>query len=148
MRLESPAFGSGGLLPKRHCGDGDNVSPPLSFIEAPAAARELALTCVDPDAGGWAHWLVYGLPATCGGLAEGAPRRMFVAGGRQGLNGWGALGWGGPFPPKGPAHRYVFTLWALKKPLNLEAGAGLGRLRRVLAAEALAQAELVAAYRR
>lgn len=133
MRLESPAFAAGAPIPRRHAGDGDNVSPPLSFIEAPAAAHELALTCVDPDAPGgpWTHWSIRAIPASCAGLAEGLPRRQVAAGARQGLNGWGALGWGGPLPPPGPAHRYVFTLTALDR-----------------AGKVLAQASLTGTYQR
>lgn len=133
MRLASPAFSAGAPLPRRHAGDGDNVSPPLSFIEVPAGARELSLTCVDPDVPGrpWMHWSIHGIAPSCARLPEGLPRRQFVSGARQDLNGWGALGWGGPFPPAGPAHRYVFTLSAIDPK-----------------GKVLAQAVLVATYQR
>lgn len=148
MRLESPAFSAGSALPRRHAADGDDLSPPLSFIEVPPEARELALVCEDPDAGGWTHWLLYGLPARSAALAEGLPRRQFTASGRQGLNGWGALGWGGPFPPQGEVHRYVFTLSALSRPLGLEPVESLERLKRALSGKVIASVSLTGVYRR
>jgi Raf kinase inhibitor-like YbhB/YbcL family protein len=72
-------------------------------------AGELAISVVDPDAGGFVHWLVTKLPAQLRSLAEGALPEGVV----EGPNGRGAPGWTGPCPPSGAAHHYVFTLYAL-----------------------------------
>jgi hypothetical protein len=35
------------------------------------------------------------------------------SGARTWLNDYGYTGWGGPWPPPGPAHHYVFTVFAV-----------------------------------
>ncbi|MEO7640387.1 MAG: hypothetical protein ABIU07_03135, partial [Ramlibacter sp.] len=55
--LSSPAFRDGGNLETRHAGNlktnpncvGSNVSPALSWSNAPAGTRSLAFVVVDPD---------------------------------------------------------------------------------------------------
>ena len=42
---------------------------------------------------------------------------------RQGKNSFGRLGYGGPAPPPGPQHRYLFKLYALNTVLGLDGGA-------------------------
>src|SRR4029079_3379289 len=103
--------------PTRFTCDGEGISPEVDWSGAPAAAVTLAMTVIDPDAGGFVHWLVYDLPAaSAGSLAEnvgtgaGAPP--------QGANGRGKAGYTGPCPPSG-THHYVFTLYALDRTLGL-----------------------------
>ena len=89
LKIESPAFGSGGDIPKRYTCDGPDVSPPLTWAEPPAGTQSLALICDDPDApaGTWVHWVIYRLPATARGLPEGVPARETLDdGSRQGKN--------------------------------------------------------------
>jgi Raf kinase inhibitor-like YbhB/YbcL family protein len=149
VRLESPAFSAGSALPRRQAADGLDLSPALSIADVPKSTRELALVCEDPDApGGWTHWLLYGLRPETSALPEGLPRRQFACGARQGLNNWGALGWGGPFPPRGESHLYVFTLSALSRPLGLDPGASLARLKGALEGLVLDRATLAGVYRR
>src|ERR1051325_706834 len=65
VKIESAAFKEGEKIPKTHSGEGEDRSPPLAWSNLPAAARELALVCDDPDAPGgepWVHWGVYNLP--------------------------------------------------------------------------------------
>ena len=92
---------------------GRNVSPGLSWSGAPEGTRSFAITCFDPDAptgSGWWHWVVTDIPATVTSLAEGA---ALPAGSRTWHNDYGYPGWGGPWPPPGPAHHYVFTVFAV-----------------------------------
>ena len=66
-----------------------------------------------------------------------------------GRNDFGRQGYGGPCPPSGAKHRYVFRLYALRKPLKLAAGATARDLDRVLKpGNVLGQARLVGTYRR
>ena len=71
--MTSPSFEDGGAIPARYTADGEDVSPQLDWTDPPEGTVELALICDDPDApsGDWVHWVVYGLPADIGGLAEG-----------------------------------------------------------------------------
>lgn len=92
---------------------GENVSPALAWSGAPEGTRSYAVTCFDPDAptgSGWWHWVVTDIPADVTSLAEGAP---LPAGARTWANDYGYPGWGGPWPPPGPAHHYVFTVFAV-----------------------------------
>jgi len=103
------AFANGGEIPRKYTCDGADVSPPLHWTAPPAGTRSFLLEVVDVSAHRFVHWDARGIPATSRGLAAGqhAPR--------EGTNGFGSSGWGGPCPPHGPAHTYVFTLQALDK---------------------------------
>lgn len=92
---------------------GDNVSPALAWSGAPEGTRSYAVTCFDPDAptgSGWWHWVVTDIPAEVTFLEEGAE---LPHGARTWANDYGYGDWGGPWPPPGPAHHYVFTVFAV-----------------------------------
>ncbi|MFD0387449.1 YbhB/YbcL family Raf kinase inhibitor-like protein [Tistrella bauzanensis] len=98
--------------------DGGNQSPQLSWQGAPSGTRSFVLTLHDPDAPtgiGWTHWVVANIPADAGSLPRGAAGdpAMLPDGALQTRTDFGAPGYGGPCPPEGSAHRYVFTLTAL-----------------------------------
>ncbi|HEY4773240.1 MAG TPA: YbhB/YbcL family Raf kinase inhibitor-like protein, partial [Xanthobacteraceae bacterium] len=65
MHLSSSAFGDGAVIPRQFTCDGEDVSPPLAWSEAPAQTRSFVLLCDDPDAPGgtWHHWAAYDIPA-------------------------------------------------------------------------------------
>jgi hypothetical protein len=114
----SPAFAAGEPIPERYTCDGDEVSPPLAIQGAPTGAAELAVVVRDPDADGFVHWVVAGLPADTTGLAEGGP---LPEGAVEADNGFGEAGWAGPCPPEGD-HTYELTVYALAEPSQLDAG--------------------------
>ena len=62
------------VIPRRHAGDGEDLSPPLEWSGLPADTRELALIVDDPDAPSaqpWVHWVIARIPAAESGIAEG-----------------------------------------------------------------------------
>jgi Raf kinase inhibitor-like YbhB/YbcL family protein len=149
--LTSSSFSVGGEIPKRHTCDGPDISPPLGWGEPPAGTQSFSLIMDDPDApvGTWVHWVLCDLPASVRELAEGVPKeREFRNGARQGRNDFGRIGYGGPCPPRGPAHRYVFKLYALDRNLNLKAGATKAEVEAAMKGRVLARAELIGRYRR
>ena len=151
--LRSPAFAQNAKIPARHTGDGADVSPELSWPAPPKGAVEIALICDDPDAPGghFVHWVIYGIPPDRESLTENVPKTDTVAalgGARQGRNDFGRIGYGGPAPPRGPAHHYHFTLYALDAPSNLPARAAEPELLRAIEGHVLARAELVGLYAR
>ena len=97
---------------------GGNVSPELSWHGAPQGTKSFVLTMFDQDAptgSGFWHWVVANIPATAAALPTGASRtNKMPAGSLETRNDTGAQGYAGPCPPPGPAHRYVFTLFAMK----------------------------------
>ena len=119
MTLSSTAFANGQAIPKRYTCDGENVSPPLTWSGAPAAAKSFVLIVDDPDAprGTFTHWILFNLPAGTRALPQGAT--AFPAGSGQGVNDFGKAGYGGPCPPSG-RHRYVHQLYALNTRLSLD----------------------------
>ena len=150
LRIESAAFTEGGLIPERYTCDGADVSPPLSWTSVPAGTGSLALIADDPDAPGktWVHWVLFDLPAESKGLPENVPgEKAPAAGGKQGRNDFGKIGYGGPCPPGG-THRYFFKLYALDSRLDLEPGASKQELLRVMEGHVLAEGQLMGKYRR
>ncbi len=94
--------------------DGENLSPDLSWSGAPEGTKSFAVTCYDPDAptgSGFWHWVAWDIPANVTELELGVPRESETM--KQATNDYGRVGYDGPNPPEGPAHRYVFTVHAL-----------------------------------
>jgi len=144
FRLSSPAFRAGAAIPRRFSCDGADVSPRLRWTAPPRRARSLALVLEDTStAPVFTHWLAWGIAARRGGLGEGAHPAL------QGRNDFGRTGYGGPCPPSGAKHRYVFRLYALRRPLKLAGGASARQFARALhPGNVLGEARLVGTYRR
>src|SRR5262245_37059174 len=111
MQLTSPAFSEGDTLDVRFTCDGEDLSPPLAWSDVPDGSSELRLSVTDPDApsGTFTHWLVTGIDPSAPGVGQGA----VPEGGAEQENSFGNASYGGPCPPKGTDHRYVFTIEAL-----------------------------------
>lgn len=95
---------------------GENISPELHWSVGPEGTASYAVTCFDPDAptgSGWWHWVVTDIPAQVTSLQRGA---ALPPGARTWINDFGYLGWGGPWPPPGPAHHYEFRVHASSVP--------------------------------
>src|SRR5439155_18795117 len=115
LELTSTGFQEGKPIPKKYTADGQNVPPPLKWNDPPAGTKGFALICEDPDAprGTFTHWLLFNLPADARELAEAvSPEATHPNGTLQGTNDFGEHGYGGPSPPAGKPHRYVFKLFA------------------------------------
>jgi Raf kinase inhibitor-like YbhB/YbcL family protein len=145
MTLSSAAFAEGERIPKKHTCDGENVSPPLDIAGVPDRTRSLALIMDDPDAprGTWVHWVVWNIPPDTKAIPEGTEPK-----GVAGKNSFGKTGYGGPCPPKGPAHRYYFKLYALDAALDLPAGSTKDRLEQAMKGHVIARASLMGTYSR
>ncbi len=155
LRMHSSAFSEGAPIPRRNTGDGEDLSPPLTWQGLPAAARELALIVDDPDAPTkepWVHWVIYNLPATLTELAEGiapAVHAPVAPGAIQGKNSWSTIGYRGPAPPKGHGtHRYYFKLYALDAALRLPEGLDKEGLLKKMEGHVVAEAALLGTYQR
>ena len=81
----------------------------------------MALSVIDPDANGFVHWLVVGMPAQAGSVGGGEP---LVDGAAEAVNSFENPGWGGPCPlPGSGPHSYEFTLHLLDQALEVPADA-------------------------
>lgn len=158
IQVTSPAILQGRAIPKKYTGEGADVSPPLAWSGVPAAAKELALICDDPDAPQaepWVHWVIYKIPADAKGLPEGMPRQPRLKEPEdavQGKNSWPpdeAIGYRGPLPPKGHGvHHYYFKLYALDAPLAAEPGLDKKALLKQMRDHILAEGVLMGTYER
>ncbi len=113
MQLMSSAFQAGQAIPSKFTCEGKDISPEMSWRDAPPETRTFAFVLHDSDAprtGGFTHWVIYNIPANTGHLGEGVPRQGRVPDvGMQGMNDAGKVGYMGPCPPSG-THRYVARL--------------------------------------
>jgi Raf kinase inhibitor-like YbhB/YbcL family protein len=152
LQLSSSAFQGGREIPARYTCEGEDVSPPLAWTGVPPGTAGLALLVDDPDAPDpaaprmtWVHWVVYNIPPSTGGLAEGA--EASTVGALDGLNDWKRTGYGGPCPPIG-RHRYFHKLYALDTVLPDLGHPTKAQLEARLKGHVIAHAELVGTYRK
>ncbi|HUI20974.1 MAG TPA: YbhB/YbcL family Raf kinase inhibitor-like protein [Methylocella sp.] len=152
MRLRSIGFCNSGPLPRRFTCDGDNLSPPLHWIDAPAETASFAIFCDDPDAqaGTWHQWAIYNIPADWASLTEDIGRPGSEKNLKQAINDFGRPGYDGPCPPHrhGP-HRYHFRLLALSiDRLQLRKDASCREAEREARKHLISEAILVGLYER
>lgn len=127
IAFSSPAFDDGDSIPVEYTCDGEDQSPPLRWSDVPDGARALAIIVDDPDAPGsiFRHWSVYNVPSGTRSLKTAQPTTVALENStRQGPNEFGRTGYGGPCPPEGEEHEYVFFIYALTEQLDIEDGAG------------------------
>ncbi len=139
--LWSPAFHAGHAIPQRYTCDGAEASPPLRWKAPPRGTKAFALFVIDVDAGPFTHWTLWDLPPSSRGVAASTRWRL------QGRNSFGRIGYAGPCPPSG-RHRYVFTLYALRRKLGLPRGAATRDFTHALPRSVIATSTITGIYRR
>ena len=156
LELTSPDVKEGELMNSKFeftgfgCG-GDNVSPALSWSDAPEGTKSFAITVYDPDAptgSGWWHWLALDIPAKVNEVSVG--QDMATLGALELVNDYGVAEFGGLCPPEGHGmHRYQFTIWALPtESLGVDASASAALAGYMLNATALESKTITATYAR
>jgi Raf kinase inhibitor-like YbhB/YbcL family protein len=154
LSLSSPAFAHGGRLPVRFTADGDGVSPPLLWSDAPEGTARLALIVEDPDAPTskpLVHAVVWDIPAQDRRIAEGAIVADGTGGpdGDVGRNSFLKEGWLPPDPPNGHGeHDYVFQLFALSDAAHAGKSPGRSAFVDAIAGKVLATGILIGTYSR
>jgi Raf kinase inhibitor-like YbhB/YbcL family protein len=131
---------------------GENISPELSWKDAPKGTKSFAVTIYDPDAptgSGWWHWLVFDIPKDKFTLPRGfgnSESKDII----QSITDYGKSGFGGACPPIGDkAHRYEFTVYALDiETLGLDKNANPALVGFYLNSHSLAKASLISYYGR
>jgi Raf kinase inhibitor-like YbhB/YbcL family protein len=151
IALTSSAFSEGTAIPKRHAGDGENLSPNLSWPKPDAAVKSYALIVDDPDApaGSFIHWVLFNIPSDRNQLPEGIAVKAEIPGlGRHGVNDARTNGYYGPCPPPGKPHRYFFKIFALDRMLELPAGCTADQLQQEMQSGLLDSGTLMGTYHR
>jgi Raf kinase inhibitor-like YbhB/YbcL family protein len=143
LKVKSPAFEHGKLIPKKYSCDGQDINPPLTIEGIPKEAKTLVLALDDPDApsGTFDHWIVWDIPASTTKIAENSVP------GKEGFNSARQTGYMGPCPPSG-THRYFFKVYALDIELNLGLGSKKKDAEKVMQGHVLAKGELMGTYTR
>jgi len=159
--LKSTAFENGGIIPEKYT-EMNQVSPALSWENAPVGTQSFALAVTDPDVPAmfnfprcFAHWMIYNIPASSNNLPEGASPTGNIPAGAKELNsdfitafhvpGFQA-GYGAPWPPD-TAHRYVFTLYALKSAnLEIPADADYTEFAKIVLPQTITTTTLIGIY--
>ena len=143
ITVRSPAFAAGAKIPARFSCRGSNTPVPLSWAGIPPGAGSVAMIMDDPDAPGgtFTHWVVFNLPASSDGIADG----RVPAGAAQAQNGRGQASYTGPCPPSG-THHYRFTVYAEPEKLPLRAGAPLPAALSAITADPIATGRLVGLF--
>ncbi len=99
---------------------GENLSPALSWSDAPQGTKSFAVTVFDPDAPtryGWWHWLLYNIPNNILSIPRGVgcvDGYSLPHNATEAPNDYGKYCYGGACPPVGSnPHRYQFSVYAL-----------------------------------
>lgn len=151
MQLSSTAFSHGEAIPDRYTGEGEDVSPALSWRNAPDGTQSYAIICHDPDAPlistagnyGFVHWVYYNIPASVNSLNEGCSAYT------NGLTDFAKQAYGGPMPPNGHGtHHYYYWVLAMDTRLNLESGLTMYALLAKAEANIIGMNRLVGHYKR
>ena len=149
--IDSPGFGDGDPIPVRYTQDGENLSPPLAWRDAPPGTQGFTLVLYDYDApdGLFRHWAVYDIPGNVTALHEGIGSTPLTAL-PQGINDFGNRRYDGPAPPAdGRRHIYRFRLAALGVArLDLPARPSVAEVWDAAQAHVIREAEMVGTYER
>lgn len=142
--LSSPAFATGGEIPVAHAQPGRDVSPALAWSGAPDSVVSYALIVHDvsaPIGNGMddlLHWMVWNIPGSATSLAEGQPQGGTLPDGSRQISATGPNYRGPAAPATGPAHVYVFELFALDAVLDVPAVGGAPPATRAAVLAAMA----------
>jgi len=148
LTLTSASLSAGSTVPKQFTCDGADKSPPLSWSRGPKDTASYAVLMYDPDApkGTFYHWVIYDIPPNITSLPEGIPKTFKTSFGLQCINDFRKYGYGGPCPPHGSTHRYVFVVLALNTKLSLPSNAGARTFLNAVKGHVLAYGVLVVNY--
>lgn len=149
MQISFTNFANHSTIPTQHTCSGADISPALTWSDAPKGTKSFVLVVDDPDApkGTWVHWVAYNISATTTKLEEGiAPTDTAF---KQGLNDFKTTGYRGPCPPRGHGvHRYMFKLYALNTALTFSGPVNKQTLEMIMKSHVLAKAATTATFAR
>jgi Raf kinase inhibitor-like YbhB/YbcL family protein len=127
MTLTSGAWPDGGQIPAKYTQADADISPALSWTNVPEGTASFVLIVHDVDAAigngtdDTLHWMLWNIPPTVTSLHEGAPSRSQLPDGTRQISATGPYYRGPGAPASGPAHHYVFELFALDTMLEVPA---------------------------
>lgn len=151
IQVKSDAFEQDGMIPSKHTGEGEDVSPALSWTNPPEGTKAFAVICHDPDAPlvssngtyGFVHWVLYNIPRDVSSLDEATG--LYT----KGVSDFGNAGYNGPMPPNGHGlHRYYFWVLALNEEVELDPGLTMWQLLEKIEPNLIGMNRLTGRYKR
>jgi hypothetical protein len=125
MTLSTTAWPDGALMSPKFAQPGEEVSPPLTWTNAPDTAASFVLIVHDLDAATGnglddvLQWMVWNIPGASRGLPEAVPQGAQLADGTRQISATGPYYRGPAAPATGPVHHYAFELFALDAMLEV-----------------------------
>lgn len=127
MPLSTTAWSDGGMMPAKYTQAGAQVSPPLAWSNVPDGVQSFVLIARDTDAAIGSgtdqvlHWMLWNIPGSARSLAEAIPQGTQLPDGTRQISASGPYYRGPGAPAAGPAHHYVFELYALDGMIDVPA---------------------------
>jgi Raf kinase inhibitor-like YbhB/YbcL family protein len=125
MTLTTTAFADGAQIPVKYTQSGEQISPALTWTNAPPNTASFVLHMHDPEVArnrtteDQVHWLVWNIPATATGLPEGVPQGAELKDGSRQTSASGPVYRGPGAPATGPMHHYTFEIYALDTKIDV-----------------------------
>jgi Raf kinase inhibitor-like YbhB/YbcL family protein len=125
MTLTTTAFADGGQIPPKYTQAGDQISPALTWNNAPPNTAAFVLHMHDMEGvrnrttDDQLHWLVWNIPGTATGLPEGVPQGAQLPDGSRQVSASGQVYRGPGAPATGPMHHYTFEIFALDAKVDM-----------------------------
>jgi len=144
LTIEIPAFTDGDWIPRQFtqaapgAAPGEGTSPEIRWHGAPEGTKSFFLHVHDPDfvrgnsIDDQPHWLVWNIPPTSSGIAEGQPRGARLPDGSLQISATGLVYRGPGAPASGHPHHYLFELHALDSTIDVVASDDAFETRRRL----------------
>ncbi len=147
MKLTSPAFEEGGIIPSVYTCEGKNINPQIDISQIPPNTKTLVLIMEDPDVpkslrpdGMYDHWIIFNIPPHTHTIQAHS-----IPPGIQGKSTHGKNQYTGPCPPD-REHRYFFKLYALDISLDLPSGATKKEVEKAMQGHIISQSQLIGRY--
>ncbi len=146
--VTSGAYAAGGVIPPAHSCAGANISPALSWENAPEGTQSFALIFIDVSTN-FLHSVAWDIPVSRTSLPEDVDKEFEpadVPGAKQARSYLGSRGYAGPCP--GEEHNYEFRLHALDVPSldALGANSSGGVAQGAIEAASLGSAVLIGSF--
>lgn len=128
MRITTSAFQDGGVIPIKYTGQGMSVTPGFEWTNVPMGTVSFVLLLHDPNNSQQkgimdnTHWLVWNIPGSAKGIAEGQPQGAQLPDGSRQISLRGNHYFAPGAPAIDPFHHYVFELFAIDQMLNVTQG--------------------------
>lgn len=144
--LTSPKFINMEPIPVKYTCNGENVSPPLNWQDAPTQTKSYVLILSSNDAplGLIYLWVVYNIPADVTQLTEGID--TLPEGAMMGNNTTQESNYRSPCPPDSTKHTYIFTLYALDTTLDLSSATDVDEVLKRMKKHIIGQAQLAGTF--